>query len=457
MNKSIVIIGGGAAGPKTAAKLRRLDSSLEIDLYTEEEIISYSACGMPYFIGGMIDSSEKLIMRTAEQFGDQGINVHLKHKCTKIFSKGNKVRILDLDSNKTFTKNYDILVLATGARPYIPPMKNYKLKNIFTLRHISDAVQIKDIMHKSKTATIVGGGYIGIELLEAFVKNGLNVNVIDINPYVMNVYDDDMAELIQKHILEKDGDKVKIFNSQKVEQFIGDENGFVKKVLTSEQEEIDTDFVIICAGVIPNTELGDEIGLKKGIANSYWVNSHLQTSVPNIYAVGDCAQKKHIVSNRYCWLPLGSTANKEGRCAALNIMGDNCNFDGVLGSSVSRYFGFTMAMTGVTEREARCDDVDVVSATVNKKDKAGYMPDAKNITLKLIVSKNSRHIVGAQAIGCGEANSRIGIVSSAILDMVKVDDFVNLDIPYSPPYSTSIDPLLNVAQIVIKKLKDYYE
>lgn len=457
MNKSIVIIGGGAAGPKAAAKLRRLDASHDIDLFTEEDIMSYSACGMPYYIGGMIDSADKLIMRTAEQFQSQGINVHLRHKCIKVISKSNKVKILNLDTNKSFTKNYDVLILATGARPYLPPIENIGLKNVFTLRHISDAVKIREIMLKSKTATIIGGGYIGIELLEAFVKNGLKVNVVDINPYIMNVFDDDIAELIQKQVLEKDGEKVTIYNSQKAETFIGDENGFVKKVLTSSQNEIDADFVVICSGVIPNTELGDEIGLKKGVANSFWVNSHLQTSISNIYAVGDCVQKRHSVSHRYCWLPLGSTANKEGRCAAINISGDNCNFDGVLGSSVSKYFGFTMAMTGVTEREARCDDIDVVTATVNKKDKAGYMPDAKNITLKLIVSKNSRHVVGAQAIGCGEANSRIGIVSSTILDSVAVDNFVNLDIPYSPPYSTSIDPLLNAAQIIIQKLKDYYE
>lgn len=456
MKNSVVIIGGGAAGPKAAAKLRRLDPSIKIDLYTEEDVISYSACGMPYYIQGLINNPEQLIIRKPEQFEAERIHIHLKHKCTRILRECNKVEILDIEKDNFIFKNYDILIMATGARPYFPPIENLHLENIFTLRHISDAINIREKMLKSKTATIIGGGYIGIELLEAFVKNGLNVNVIDINPYIMNVYDEEIAKLIQEYVLNKDGNKVRIYNNDKVERFIGDENSCVKKLITCSSQEIETDFVVICAGVVPNSELVDEINLKKGVNNSIWVNSHLLTSDPNIYAVGDCAQKKHTVTHRYCWLPLGSTANKEGRCAALNISGENCNFGGVLGSSVSRYFGFTMSMTGATEREARNDGVDVVTAIVSKNDKSGYMPDAKKITLKLIVAKNSRHIIGAQAIGCGEANARIGVVSSAILDLVTIDDFVHLDLPYSPAFSTAIDPLLDAAHIIIEKINNYY-
>ena len=306
-------------------------------------------------------------------------------------------------------------------------------------------------MKRSKSVTIIGFGFIGIELLEAFVKNGLKVNVIDKNMHVMGMFDDDISQDIQNYILKRDRENVRFYNYQSATRFEG-HNGVAKKVITTNGEEIESDFFVISAGIVPNSEIAIDAGLKVGVDKSIWVNSHLKTSYPGIYAVGDCCQKLHIVTRRYCWLPLGSTANKEGRCAAINIANDNCDFEGVLGAAVSRYFDFTVAMTGITEREARDLGYDVITTKVTKEDRAGYMPNAAAITLKLIVDANSREIIGVQGIGTGDAEKRVATASLAIMNAIKVDEFMSLDLPYAPPFSTAIDPLLNAVQIVKDKL-----
>lgn len=452
MVKQIVIIGGGAAGPKTAAKLRRQNPEYVIDLYTQEDMVSYSACGLPYFIEGLIDDYKKLIIRTPEKFAESNINIHLFQECIDILPEKKEVVIKDLKNNQTYSKPYDILVIATGARPFIPPIENVDLKNVYTLRTLHDGMKIKDAVANNKSATIIGGGYIAIELLEAFVKNCVKVNIVEVNNDIMNIFDDEISELIRKHIISMNGDKVNIIIGDCAVKFEDDGDGTVIKVITSSGKEIETDFVVIAAGVVPASELGQKIGLKMGIKNTIWVNSHFQTSYPGIYAVGDCVEKTNLITHKPNWLPLGSTANKEGRCAAINISGENCNFDGVLGSAVTKYFGFTMSLTGLTEKEAKKLGYEIESKTVTQKAKAGYMPGVENITIKLVVDKNSHDILGAQAIGCGDADKRINTVSSAILSSTKIDDFLNLDLPYAPPYSPAIDPLLNAAQIIYDKL-----
>lgn len=450
--EKIVIIGGVAAGTKAAAKSRRLKPDAIITIYTDDTHVAYSACGLPYYIEGNFKDPQMLMARTIEEFAQSNINIHLLHKCTKILPEKKQIVVQDMEKGEELTVDYDKLLIATGARPFIPPIKNSNLKSAFTLRTIEDGINIREKALNSKQAVIVGGGYIGIELLEAFVKLGLKVKLIEFAPHIMCVFDDDISDLIKDHIMEQNGDQVEIITSDCVTELVGDE--VVNKVKTKNGLEIDTDFVIIAAGVKPNVELAIDAGIEIGKTGAIKVNSKMQTNIPDVYAAGDCVEKTIIVSKTPVWIPLGSTANKEGRCAAINMCGGNDCFDGILGSAVTRYFGVTMSITGLTEKQAAKLGYEPVSVTVNKSDKVAYMPGAQKITLKLVADKKTRQLLGAQAIGRGDADKRVNTVATGLICPMTVDDFFSSDLTYSPPYSPSIDPLLTAAEKLIKKLNE---
>lgn len=448
--EKIVIIGGVAAGTKAAAKSRRLKPDAEINIYTDDTHVAYSACGLPFFIEGNFDNYEMLIARTPEEFEQSNIHIHLLHKCIKILPDKKQIIVLNMEKNEEITVDYDKLVIATGARPFVPSIKNLNLKNVFTLRTIEDGINIKNLVLKSKQAVIVGGGYIGIELLEAFVKQGLKVKLIEFAPHIMCIFDDDISELITEYILGRDKDNVEIINSDCVVELLGEDG--VSGVKTKNGLEFDADFVIIAAGVKPNVELAADAGIEIGKTGAIKVNSRMQTNIPDIYAAGDCVEKTQIVSQTPAWIPLGSTANKEGRSAAINLCGGKDCFEGILGSAVTRYFGLTMSLTGLTEKQAALLGYEPVSVVITKSDKVGYMPGAKNITLKLVADMKTRKLLGAQAIGCGDADKRINAVATGLVCPMTVDDFFSSDLTYAPPYSPSIDPLLTAAEDLIKKL-----
>lgn len=448
--EKIVIIGGVAAGTKAAAKSRRLLPDAQIDIYTDDTHVSYSACGLPFFIEGNFNDFKMLFARDIEEFEQENIHIHLLNRVTKISPDKKQIAVLDMKENKEFNVDYDKLVIATGARPFIPPIKNVGLKNVFSLRTIEDGINIKEKVLNSKHATIVGGGYIGIELLEAFVKQGLKVTMIEFAPTIMPIFDADISELIKGHILKRNGDKVEIINSDSVIELSGEDK--VRSVKTKNGIEIKTDMVIIATGVKPNVEIAVDAGIDLGITGAIKVNNKMQTNIKDIYAAGDCIEKNLLVSNTPVWIPLGSTANKEGRCAAINLCGGEDEFEGILGSAVTRYFGFTMSITGLTEKQALKLGYEPVSMTVTKLDKVGYMPEAKNITIKLIADKKSRILLGAQGIGCGDADKRVNTVATALIQPMKIDDFMSNDMTYAPPFSPSIDPLLTAAEKLIEKL-----
>lgn len=448
--EKIVIIGGVAAGPKVAAKAKRMKPDAEVTIYTDDTHVSYSECGLPFYIEGNFDDYQMLLVRSPEEFEEQGIHVHLRNRVKKILTDKKQIVVRKLETNEEFTTEYDKLILATGASPVIPPIKNVNLKNVFTLRTIEDGINIKEKALQSKHATIIGGGYIGVEILEAFVKQGLNVTMVECSEHIMPVFDDDISVLIKNHIMARDIEKVKIINCDAVTELVGEE--FVSGVKTREGIEFETDFVIVATGVKPNVQIAVDAGVELGPTGSIKVDCHMKTNIEDIYACGDCAEKTHIVSNTPVWVPLGSTANKEGRCAAINACGGNEQFDGILGSAVTRYFGFTMSITGLTEKDARKLGYEPVSIIVTKMDKVGYMPQAKNITIKLVADKSSKKLLGAQAIGCGDADKRVNTVTSGLLCGITVDEFFSNDITYAPPYSPTIDPLLNAAQLLMEKL-----
>lgn len=448
---NIVIIGGVAAGAKAAAKSRRLLPDAKIDIYTEDTHVSYSSCGLPYYIQGNFDDYKKLIVRTPEEFGKSNIDVHLQNRVIKIIPKTQKVIVKDLTNDVEFPVPYDKLVIATGAQPFIPEIKNVHMPNVYKVRTIEDGIAIKEAMKTAKHVTIVGGGYIGIELLEAMVKNNIQTTLIESSPHVMAALDDDIAELITNYIKSESGDFVKLLTGDSVISFNGQDR--VEEVVTTNGEKFDTDMVIMCAGVRPRVDIAQEAGIALGVTGAIKVNSRMETNIENIYACGDCVEETNVISHRQMWLPLGTNANKEGRCAAVNIAGYTEDFEGVLGSAVTRYLSLTISTTGLTNKTAVDWGFDPVSVVVTKRDKAGYMPEVQNVTIKLIADKRSHKLLGGQAIGCGDADKRINTLSVGLLNGLTVEELAGADMTYAPPFSTTIDPLLSAARLLIDKLR----
>lgn len=448
----IVILGGVAAGAKAAAKSRRLLPDAEIDLYTDDTHISYSSCGLPYYIEGNFEDYRLLLVVSPEDFEKKNVHVHLKNRAVKIIPESKQVLIQDLTAQRAFLVEYDKLIIAVGARPVIPKIKNVNLPNVFTLRKIEDGILIKEMVLKSNKATIIGGGYIGIELLEALVKQNLKVTLIEYSPFVMTTFDEDMSKLIQDQLNSINNGRFEIMTSEIVTEFSGDVRG-VKSVKTGTGKEFETDFVVICTGATPNVEIAKDAGIDLGVTGAIKVNAKMETSIKDIYACGDCVEEHLVVSDTKIWLPLGSNANKEGRTAAINACGGDDKFYGVLGSSVTRCLNLTMSMTGLTEKKAQALGYQPVSVTVTKNDKVGYMPNVNNITLKLIADSETGKLLGAQAVGAGDADKRINALAAALLAGMTVDEFYKNDLTYAPPFSPTIDPLLNAAQILMGKVK----
>ena len=446
----IIIIGGVAAGAKAAAKSKRLLPDSEVHIYTKDNYVSYSACGMPYYIAGDFQDWQQLIVRTKEEFEKSGIHIHTRKLVTKILPTDKKIVVKNLDTEDWQFVEYDKLVIATGADAIIPDFANVNSNKIYTLRTLDDCILIKAAMSESKHITVVGGGSIAIELIEAFAKNQKNIVLIEKAPFILSSYDEDISTVIQDYILENSSGLVKIINNDSVSEILGEEP--VLHVVTERGIGFETDMVVVVAGVRPVVQLAEDIGMEIGKTGAIKVNSRMETSIKDIYACGDCAEKFHMVSQTPVWLPHGSTANKEGRIAAINLSGGVEDFEGVLGSTVLRYQDLNISKTGLTEKEALKTGYDAISVSITKKDKAGYMPEVKNITLKLVADKRTHKILGAQAIGCGDADKRINTVSVGLLQAITVEELIDADLTYSPPFSTSIDILISAAQILKMKL-----
>lgn len=450
---NIVIIGGVAAGAKAAAKIKRLLPDAKVSIYTDDTHVSYSSCGLPYYIQGNFTDYRMLLVRSVEEFNAAGINVFLESRVEKILLK--QKQILVCNKTEAYLVKYDKLIIATGARAIIPNIHGVKnFDNVYSLRKIEDGIKIREKMLNSKRAVIIGSGYIGLELLEAFVKNGLQVTVIERSSRLISSFDADMSELIRQRLESVDKRNFEFLTGEIVTEILG-ENRIATSVKTHSGKVFETDMILICAGVTPNSELAKEAGLEIGKSGAIKVNKLMQTSIPDIYACGDCCEEPHIISGKSVWVPLGSTANKEGRCAALNAAGIYSPFEGVLGSSVSRCLNTTMSMTGLNEKQALEAGFTPVSAVVSKTDKVAYMPDVGDITLKVLADKHSGLLLGGQAIGALGADKRINSLATALLAHLTVKEFKHNDLTYSPPYSTTIDPLLDAMSILCSKINKH--
>ena len=349
MGKRLLVIGGVAAGPKAAAKAKRCDPHMEVVIYQGEEEISYAGCGLPYFISGLIKERERLISRTPGKFAQDGIKVLRGRRIEEIDIQRRTISGKNLELGELYEDHFDRLVLATGAEPIRPKIEGIDLRNIFYLRSIFDADAILQAIQSEKITNVViaGGGYIGLEMAESLVRSNKKVTIVELAPQILTLFDEDFAALLRRY-LETKG--VQIFTSEGIEAIKG-EGGVVARVRTS-AGEIEAHAVLMSLGVGPRVELVRKTELKIGETGAIWVKERMETSVEGIYAAGDCAETTHLITGKKVWVPLGSTANKQGRVAAVNLCGGHAVFPGVMGTAIFKVFDFNVAKTGLSMREA---------------------------------------------------------------------------------------------------------
>lgn len=454
--RKIVIIGGVAAGLKSAAKARREDPEAQITVLEKGSLISYGACGMPYYVGGLIADVNEFMktpsgsMRNASFFKNvKNIDVRTRMLATTIDRVGKTVTAKDLENGEELEFPYDKLVIATGATPVRPPLPGIELSGIHQFWHPDDAVAIRSGIDNGqiKRAVVIGAGLVGMEMAEAFKTRGVDVTVIEMQDKVFPAFlDDEIAAAVAKFA---SANGINLLLGEKVERFNGD--GVVKEVVT-DKRVLPADIVVLAIGVRPNTELAKAAGLTIGPTGAIAVNEYLETSDPDIYAGGDCAENTNMVSGKKVFAPMGSTANKHGRVIGENLAGKRVTFRGVLNTVVVKVLTLNVGKTGLTEREAKAQGYDYVTAMIAGPDKPHYMPGSKPITIKLIVETDSRRILGAQAYGEGDVAKRIDVIAAALTMKATIDDLFDMDLAYAPPYSSPIDTVAVAANAVMNKL-----
>jgi NADPH-dependent 2,4-dienoyl-CoA reductase/sulfur reductase-like enzyme/rhodanese-related sulfurtransferase len=455
MPLKVIVIGGVAAGPKTAAKITRLNPDAEVTLLEKGKFISFAGCGLPYYVSGVVKEQKDLMSTPVGVLRDPGffqkvknVKVLAETEALEVDCAGKRVRARRNGEAEDLWFDYDKLVLATGASPVIPPVPNATLANILTLHNVPDAEAIKALLGRAKGSevVVVGGGLIGVEAVEALVQCGCRVTVVEMLPRILRMLDSEMARLVERH-METHG--VKIMTDTRVTAFEGETQ--VTGVLTS-RGRLPANMVVLGIGVKPNVELARRAGLQIGPTGAMRVDAGMRTSNADVYAVGDCAETTDLVTGKPCYVPMGSTANKQGRVAAINICGGQDEFPGVLGSTVCRVFDFCVARTGLTEAAARQHGYETTTVVVPDADRPHYMPGAKPIILKLVVDSRTRKLLGAQAVGPGAGDKRMDVAALAITTGMTVDQLSKVDLCYAPPYSPALDNLITAANVARNKL-----
>ncbi len=452
----LVVIGAVAAGTKAASKAQRDNPDLDVKVFTKERYISYAGCGLPYYIGGIIKEKQELLVRTPEDFKkEQNIDIFTEHEVKKINASEKKVIVEDLRSGKVIEFPYDKLIIATGASPIVPPLENVNLGNIFTLRSVSDAFAIRELLDSgtAKKAVVVGGGFIGLEAAENLKHRGMDVTIVELVPHILPPFDEEIALYAQNHMVSKG---VRILTGQKVTGFEG-ADGRVTIVKTS-AGDIEADLVILSIGVRPNTGIAAEAGVEMGVTRAIKVNNYMETNIKDIYAAGDCAENINLITKKPAWYPMGSTANKTGRIAGHNAVLENQedalkeSLEGVLGTTIVRLFEVNAAKTGLSERDAIKEGYEIETILVPANDRAHYFPGYKQIMTKLIVEKNTHMVLGAQIVGEGVADKPIDIIATAITLGARVEDLAKLDLAYAPPFSMAMSSTILAANVMLNKL-----
>ena len=446
----LLVIGGVAGGMSAASSFKRLKPEAEAIVFERDAHISYGACSLPYYIADVVKDINDLIGFTPETAKRQrDIDVRIRHEVETIDPDSQKISVRDLDGNTVEELSYDHLVIATGGMPIVPPFGGVDLENIFTIRNIGDGLAIKRFIDENapKRAVIVGGGYIGMEMTESLHARGIQVTVIEKMDRVLGSMDAEITKIVEAKLADKG---VALHKETSVESFTGD--GRVEMVVT-DKGEFPADFVILAVGVRPNTVLAEKAGIALGFRGAIAVDSHMRTDKPNIYAAGDCAETLHLVTGKKTYIPLGSTANKQGRVAGENAGGRATTFEGVVGTAVTKIFDLEVARTGLTSLDAEREGLDYFSSTITGRSRASAYPAGKPVTVTLVAEKGTGRLLGAQMAGAEGVAHRIDTLATALYHESTLEDVARLDLAYAPPFATVWDPILIAANVALKKVK----
>lgn len=454
----VVIVGGVAGGATAAARIRRLDEKAEIVVFERSGYVSYANCGLPYYVGGVITDPGELTLQTPESFYSRfHIDVRVHHEVTAIHPERKTVSVCNLETRQIWEESYDKLLLSPGAHPVQPKLPGVGIKKVFTLRTVEDTFRIREFVEKNHPQSVVlaGGGFISLELAENLRELGMDVTVVQRPMQVMNPLDKDMAAFVHAE-MRKNG--IRLMLGHSVEGF--EEKEEKVRVLLKEKEALTADMVVLAIGVSPESTLAKEAGLKLGVKGSIVVNDRMETSAPDIYAVGDAVQVKHFVTGEDTLISLAGPANKQGRIAADNICGKDSRYKGSQGSSVLKIFDMTVAATGINEKAAKQAGISYDKVILSPASHAGYYPGGKIMTMKVLFEKDTYRLLGAQIVGFEGVDKRIDVLATAIRAGMSALALTELELAYAPPYSSAKDPVnmagFMVENIAAGNLKQYF-
>lgn len=442
----IIIIGGIAAGMSAAAKFRRLDKDAEIKVYEKTPIVSFGACGLPYFVGGFFDNENQMIARKPEKFKETGIDISVEHEVLSIDVANKKIMVKNLKTDETFEDSYDKLMIATGASAIIPPIKNFNIENVHTLKSLEDGRILKEKMKDKdiKKVAIIGAGFIGLEAVEAAKEYGKEVSVFQLEDRILKeVFDKEVTDLLEEELKNKG---VNLFLNSKVVELKGDIK--VTKVVT-ENEEVDANLVILATGVKPNTAFLKDTGIEMLKNGAIVVDKEGKTSIEDIYSAGDCATVTHLLKPEPAYIPLATVANKFGRVVGENLGGKGLEYEGSLGSACIKVLGMEAGRTGLTESEVTNLGINYKTVFITDKNQTDYYPGQENIAIKLIYNGDTKVILGAQVVGKKDAVQRTNALAVAIYAKLTTEQLGMMDFCYSPPFARTWD-VLNRAGNVAK-------
>lgn len=455
----VLIIGGVAAGPKAASRINRLVPNAEVTLIEKGNFLSYAGCGLPYFISGEVREEKELMSTAAGAVRDPAFfrsvkKVHVEKgtEAVEIDRVARRVRVCDVATGADRWLEYDKLLIATGATPVVPPLPGVDRENVLTLHSVPSAARIREMVdaHQARNVVVIGGGLIGVEVTEALADRGCHVTIVEMLPQILSILDWEMAWQVANHMASKG---VHILTETRALALEGDSPSPARATsVRTSAGDLPADLVILAIGVRPNSRLAKEAGLEIGQTGGIRVDEFMRTSDPDIFAAGDCVEMRDRLTGAPCYVPLGSTANKQGRIAAANICGGHECFPGVIGSAVCKVFDFSAARTGLTEKAARAAGLDVITVLVPGADKAHFMPQARTIMLKLVVERATGRLMGVQGVGPGDAAKRIDVAATAITAGMTVEDVANLDLAYAPPFAPAMDNLITAANVARNKL-----